>query len=254
MRMDSSRPAQEVDGMQSALVVEWFLDIPSFPIPDHSGNIDIAWRLQHQRAVDRFRRLVMRRYQLGSLERLLDSDYFRCRQAAAFALGLVGLPANGPMLWRMLGDSSPEVRNTVQDSLWNLWFRGSTESHNQELRRIIRMGDKSKALRSINALLRKAPHFAEAYNQRAILHFRLENPLESIADCQKALELNPYHFGAQAGLGQCYLQLGRDQAALNAFVQAQRLNPNLDRITETIDHLERIVGGKGIHDDFMRGV
>ncbi len=252
--MDSSRPAQEVDGMQAALVVEWFLDIPVFPIPDHEGKIDIAWRLQHQRGVDRFRRLVSRRYLVGALERLLDSEDFRSRQAAAFALGLIGLPSNGSMLWRMLGDSSPEVRNTVQDSLWNLWFRGSTEGNNQELRRIIRMADKNKALRSINSLLRKAPDFAEAYNQRAILHFRLENPMESIADCQKALELNPYHFGAQAGLGQCYLQLGRDRAALNAFVQAQRLNPNLEHINETIDHLEKIVSGKGIHDDFMRGV
>jgi hypothetical protein len=183
--MDSSRPAQEVVIMHSAFVVQWFLDIPEL-----SGTIshdelgqkvvkepELPWRLQHQRAVDRFRWLVTRKYNTGTLERLLNSEHFRVRQSSAFALGLVGPQTCTPALWRMLGDSSREVRQTVQESLWNLWFRGSTEAHNQELRRIIRMRDKNKALFSINALLRKAPKFAEAFNQRAILNLRLQRPL-----------------------------------------------------------------------------
>ncbi len=248
--------------MHSAFVVQWFLDIPELSATishDELGQKvvkepELPWRLQHQRAVDRFRWLVTRKYNTGTLERLLNSEHFRVRQSSAFALGLVGPQTCTPALWRMLGDSSREVRQTVQESLWNLWFRGSTEAHNQELRRIIRMRDKNKALFSINALLRKAPKFAEAFNQRAILNLRLQRPLESIADCQKALELNPYHFGAQAGLGQCYLQIGRDRAALNALLEAQRLNPNLDGISETIEHLERTVGGRGASGDSMQGV
>ena len=248
--------------MQSALVVQWFLDIPELPgttYQDESGQTvvrdpELPWRLQHQRAVDRFRWLVTRKYSAGTLERLLDAGHFRARQAAAFALGLIGAQTCTPSIWRMLGDSSREVRQTAQEALWNLWFRGSSEAHNQELRRIIRMRDKNKALFSINALLRKAPKFAEAFNQRAILNLRLQRPLESIADCQKALELNPFHFGAQAGLGQCYLQIGRDRAALIAFLEAQRLNPNLEGISETIEHLERTVGGRGPSGDSIRGV
>jgi tetratricopeptide (TPR) repeat protein len=98
---------------------------------------------------------------------------------------------------------------------------------------------------SLNDLIRTAPGFAEAYNQRAILHFRLEQYDRSVADCQAVLRLNPHHFGAQAGLGQCYLRLRRHRAALRAFRVALRINPHLDGIAETVRALENALGEEG---------
>ena len=64
---------------------------------------------------------------------------------------------------------------------------------------------------------------------------------ESIHDCQQALEINPYHFGAAAGMGQCYVQLGEYQTALECFRRALRLNPSLEGVRANIAHLERAV-------------
>ena len=64
-------------------------------------------------------------------------------------------------------------------------------------------------------LIKRAPGFAEAYNQRAILHFRMKEFQKSVADCEKVLKLNPLHFGALGGMAQCYINLRRPRAALN---------------------------------------
>ena len=94
--------------------------------------------------------------------------------------------------------------------------------------------DRDKALAGLDQLVGKAPHFAEAYNQRAILFFRLKQYDRSIADCEKALQLNTHHFGALAGMAQCYVQLRKPKAALKAFRTALNLNPNLEGVAETI--------------------
>ena len=91
--------------------------------------------------------------------------------------------------------------------------------------------------------------FAEAYNQRTIVHFRLKQFERCVADCERALELNPHHFGAQAGLGQCYLQMRKHRAALKAFRHALRINPHMDGVAETIRTLENALGEEGRRDD-----
>ena len=98
-------------------------------------------------------------------------------------------------------------------------------------------------------LVQRAPGFAEAYNQRAILHFETEEWYKSIADCERVLELNPYHFGAAAGLGRCYLELNKQRAALKAFRRSLRINPGLDDVEQAIRSLENALGEEGRRDD-----
>jgi tetratricopeptide (TPR) repeat protein len=95
------------------------------------------------------------------------------------------------------------------------------------------------ALRQSDELLAEAPWYAEAWNQRAIAHYQLEQFEESIGDCHQALELNPYHFGAAAGMGQCYVHMGDYTAALECFRRALKLNPNLEGIRASVNYLER---------------
>ena len=93
-------------------------------------------------------------------------------------------------------------------------------------------------------LLRRAPRFAEAYNQRAILHWRRKHYCRAIADCKRVLRLNPYHFGALAGMAQCYIQIDRPVESLAAFREAYRINPNLDGVSDSIHALEQLLRGE----------
>src|SRR5262249_5192113 len=143
-----------------------------------------------------------------------------------------------------LHDEDAEVPPLAAEALWLLWFRGDSPANNEELQRLVRLRDRGKALAGLDALIERAPLFAEAYNQRAILAVRLRQFERSAADCEKALELNPLHFGALAGLGQCYLQLRKQRAALKALRAALRINPHLDGVAETVRALENALGEK----------
>jgi len=236
--------------MQPALVVEWYLEIPRKTEPEP----ELAWKLQHQRAVDRFRRQVSRRYTCATLERLIESNDALRRQASGYALGLIGSQDCNPLLNKLLFDPSPEVRAIAEESIWNLWFRGSTEAHNQELRRIARMRDRKKALLALDNLVRKASGFAEAHHQRGMVYQVMGRHIDAVADFSRALELNTFHFAAQASLAHSLCVLGKERMALRAFRSARDINPNIEGIDEKIEQLERLVGGGGSPDDSMHGV
>jgi len=197
-------------------------------------------------ALDAFRQKVLAKYTEGTLLRLLLSGEVKERRAAAYTLGLLGTmeQANSPLAAR-LHDDDAEVRRLAGDALWSLWFGAEAPATCQELRRLVRLRSREQALAGLDALIGQAPLFAEAYNQRAILYFRQQQYDRSAADCEKALQLNPHHFGAQAGLGQCYLKLRKQKAALKALQAALRINPQLEGIAATVRALENALGEEG---------
>jgi tetratricopeptide (TPR) repeat protein len=198
-----------------------------------------------------FKQRVETRYTEATLTRLLNSADPLARRAAVLALGLLGtLEANAALAGR-LHDDDTEVWKLAADALWAIWFRADSEPNNKELLRLARLRDREKALAGLNKLIRQAPTFAEAYNQRAIVLFRLKQHDRSIADCEQVLDLNAHHFGAQSGLGQCYMHLRKHRAALRAFRAALKIHPHLDGVAATVRALESTLGeeGHGRRDD-----
>jgi tetratricopeptide (TPR) repeat protein len=186
-----------------------------------------------------YRQQVLRWYSEGTLQRLLMHADAETRRAAVLGLELVGtIESNGPLA-RVLHDEDSPTARMAGDALWQIWFRGGTEEQNSELQRLLHLPDFLQILAGLDDLVREAPRFAEVYNQRAILYYRRGEFARSVADCERALELNPYHFGAQAGMGQCYMKLRRPRAAVRAFRQALQTNPTLTHLSETIATLER---------------
>jgi tetratricopeptide (TPR) repeat protein len=213
----------------TALLVEYFEQLPE----RQPGESAADWRRRSQAGTETFRHLVRARYAEGTLLRLLNSGDLRARRAAL--VGNLAVAAR-------LHDDDLEVRRLADNALWSIWFRADSEENNKELRRLSRLRSREQALIGLTRLIDKAPHFAEAYNQRAILYFRLKQYERSIADCERTLALNPCHFGAQAGMAQCFLNLRKHRAALKAFRHALRLNPSLEGVADTIRALENALG------------
>jgi tetratricopeptide (TPR) repeat protein len=228
--------------VSTSLLVEYYGQIPE-------GRSEGKPKMTRKEAVEVFKHRVMERYTEGTLMRLLDGADSRSRRAALLALGLMGSMDACSAIAARLRDEDRDVAQMAADTLWTLWFRADSPANNDELQRLARVRDRQKALAGLDALILPAPEFAEAYNQRAIVHFRLKQFDRSIADCERVLHLNPYHFGAQAGLGQSYLQMRKHRAALKAFRAALRLNPNMDGVAETIRALENALGEEGRRDD-----
>jgi tetratricopeptide (TPR) repeat protein len=247
--------------MSAPLLVEFFNALPEdalrggldwpvvgplgAPGPGQAHQGKTGGKARRRAAIHVFCKQVQERYLEGTLLRLLGMDDPAARRGAVFALGLLGSPAVNAALAGRLHDADEEVARLASEALWTLWFRGDDPGHSDELYRILRGRDRARALAGLDGLIAKAPRFAEAYNQRAILHFRLEQYDRAAADCEAALRLNPFHFGAQAGLGQCLLRLRRNRPALRALRNALRLNPRLDGIAETVRALENTLGEDG---------
>jgi tetratricopeptide (TPR) repeat protein len=225
--------------VSEALLVEYYRLLPRL---NPSDDPDL-WAARMHDALRSFRQRLLPRYTEGTLQRLLMNPDEETRRAAVLALGLVGTMESNGSLSQVLHDSDLAPARMAADALWQIWFRGGTEEQNNELQRILHLPDFEEILAGLDDLVREAPQFAEVYNQRAILFFRRGEFARSIADCQRALELNPYHFGAQAGMGQCYLKMRKPRAALRAFKLALEINPTMTQLFETIEMLEKSVGG-----------
>jgi len=224
--------------VSSPLLVELFDQLPAF----RPGDDEDLWAAGLQEAMREFAAAVRERYTEGTLQRVLaTSDEVKARQAAALALGLTGTIAAVPALAAALHDADQLVRRFAADSLWELWFRAGTTEQNARLREAAREPNATKARVELDELIREAPAFAEAHNQRAIWFFKRGEFSRAIEDCESVLRMNPYHFGAAAGMGQCLLKLNRPQAALRAFRQALAINPDLD-LYDTVRALEAMGG------------
>ena len=219
-------------------------------LPEASPDMDPqSWAQAYRRALAKFKRSVAARYNESSLERLLHAPVAEVRQAAVLALGLTGTMAVNEALAARLHDEDNVVAEMTADALWSLWFRADSPAHNEELQRMMQMeltdADAAVILAGLDALIRRAPRFAEAYNQRAIIHFRTGAFTRSIADCEKVLRLNPYHFGAASGMAQCFMKQKKLRAALRTYRRANRINPRLDGVRQVIESLEKTLGEEG---------
>src|SRR5262249_7551273 len=155
---------------------------------------------------------VAKRYNQATLLRLLRHPIAECRRAAVLAVSLTGdMSVNGAVAAR-LRDKDKLVRRIASDALWSIWFRGDSKKNQRELRRALEKGTPQQVLRGLDALVEKSGSFAEAYNQRAIMYFRLGDFRRAIAECEQVLKLNPHHFAAAAGMAQCYMKLKKPRA------------------------------------------
>ena len=128
-----------------------------------------------------------------------------------------------------LKSSDLSIRERATSQLWRIWFwqKGKVPLEQiEESERLLAEGDVVSATSILDDLVDAVPDFAEAWNRRAVLRFVTQDYDRAIADCEKAIELNPVHFGALHGLGLCHAALGDYLAAIGAFRSALDIQPH----------------------------
>ena len=171
---------------------------------------------------------------------LFKSDQPDARKVAALAFALVGKKCCLPKLAPLLNDPDPMVHQMAEHAMWSVWFRSGSAAANQELARgaeAVNEKNFSEAVEHFNKAIEIDPTFAEAYNQRAIVHYLQENYEESIEDCVLTVERMPLHFGAWAGMGHCHAHEGRYGAAIESYQRALSINPRLEGIRQAVCEL-----------------
>lgn len=200
-----------------------------------------------QPMVEQLRQEVQQVYSPRHLERLLACGNVETRRAAVFAIGLIGDTHSQVATATALRDPDEDVRMRAEQACRQIWVRLGTSEQQSKLARIrdaARIQDMAEAATQASSLIRTAPEYAEAWNERAILYFQADRYADSISDCRRVLELNPYHFGAASGMAQCHLRLNQIPEAIDAFKLTAKLHPRLPGLEEQIAVLEQATKAK----------
>jgi tetratricopeptide (TPR) repeat protein len=182
------------------------------------------------------------RYSCGTLARLATYGDRTTRRAAVLAISMLGDYSSNEVLGRALVDRDRGVRTIAESGIRELWCRVRGREERQVLRIVIGLNDErryTEAARLASRLIQESPWIAEAWCQRGTANYHLGQYDAAIRDCHQALEINPYHFTAAAGMGQCYLLQNNAVAALEAFRRALRLNPGLEEVRSHVVRLQR---------------
>ena len=191
---------------------------------------------------------VSLRWRPRQLCSLLQHENVDVRKVAAVTLGFVGDRNVAGYLTRSLRDQDACVNQMAEHGLWSIWFRSGNSQAAMPFREgIALLGDEvyRDAIMKFQESIGLDPMFAEAHNQCAIAHFFLSEWTESIREAQQTVRLAPCHFGAIAGMGHCYTQLGDLQHALACYRRAIRINPRMPGVARAIDRLEGRANSSG---------
>ena len=104
----------------------------------------------------------------------------------------------------------------------------------------------SKALDLLDQVVVLRPKYAEGYNQRATLHFMMQEYGKSIVDIERTLALEPRHYGALAGLALILERLGQKEKALESWYRALEVYPTMTNAQNSVLRLEEELEGSGI--------
>ncbi|HVT90854.1 MAG TPA: tetratricopeptide repeat protein [Tepidisphaeraceae bacterium] len=184
--------------------------------------------------------LLKRLWTAEQMVSLLASRHCDARKVAALSLSLVGCDKCLPALAQQLKDPDPMVNQMAEHAMWSIWFRGGSQEANHHVCRgakAIDRGDYAHAITHFDQAIQICPNFPEAYNQRALVKYLMEQYPCSIADCKRAVELMPIHFGAWAGMGHCYAHQNQLPQAVECYQKALSINPHMCQVRQTIDEL-----------------
>ena len=142
---------------------------------------------------------------------------------------------------RLLATKDKFQAQKIEAAIWLIWV----ENNNEEIEyamlhgiHAMRSGELELALVFFNKIVKLEPKFAEGWNKRATVYYFLGKYDNSIEDIARTLLLEPQHFGAFSGLGLVNHKIGRIDAAVIAFQNALKIDPefkeaqnNLNMIT-----------------------
>ncbi|HEY9889521.1 MAG TPA: tetratricopeptide repeat protein [Candidatus Obscuribacterales bacterium] len=138
------------------------------------------------------------------------------------------MPSDIETLLNDLKDADPNIRQRATEALWRRWYTQKGAYGAQILVRsqtLLEEGQAAAAEALLTEAIQGMPDFAEAWNRRAVLYYLQQRYWPAIKDCEKVIELVPYHFGAIHGMGLCHAGLGNHLAAIQAFRRALAVQP-----------------------------
>ncbi|HEU0010331.1 MAG TPA: tetratricopeptide repeat protein [Verrucomicrobiae bacterium] len=184
------------------------------------------------RQTDWFKEQMYRRLVNGAAEKKLH---------AASVLADVG---GEEQLLRALKSEDPATSEAARRAVEYVWFNAAGREAFERMQAAYHaeeQEDYAQAIKILDELVAKFPRFAEAWNRRGSVHWQLGQYDQSMADCRRALKLNPHHYGALQGQGVCFLKKGDLLEACKALRAALKIAPHDEATRRTLRKCEELL-------------
>lgn len=156
--------------------------------------------------------------------------------AAALSLCLLAMSARATpeqdALFKALKNApTEEEASRIEDDIWTSWLDAApTPEIRQKVDEAMRRRDSydfqgAKVL--LDKVVEEAADYSEGWNQRAFILFLQGNYEASLEDIERALALEPRHFGALSGKAIILMTLGRVESGQEVLREAVGIHPFL---------------------------
>jgi tetratricopeptide (TPR) repeat protein len=135
----------------------------------------------------------------------------------------------------------------IEQQIWAKWAESGSPTVDILLERATAAesaGETAMATEFLEQASDLAPQFAEPWQRRASIAYEAHDYAGAITAIQETLRREPRHFGAMAGLGLIYEELGQDEAALDAFRAALAIHPHYSAAVRGVARLAPKVEGQ----------
>ena len=158
-------------------------------------------------------------------------------------------PALDELFKELLTAPTTAEASVLEEQIWQTWGQSGSATVDVLIERADAAeaaGDKPLALSFVDQATSLTPSYAGAWYRRSILRYDADDRAGAISDIQETLRREPRHFGALAGLGLIYEDMGQEKAALEAYRRALEIHPFLDTAKQGVSRLEPKVDGQDL--------
>ena len=138
--------------------------------------------------------------------------------------------------------SNYEVSKIIESKIWELW---TTHPSENSLTALLADGSfymsqnkLETAYETFTKTIELDSSWAEAWNKRATVLYLMGKYESSQNDINKVLEIEARHFGALSGQGLVQTALKNYQKAINSYIEAHKIHPNLKSPLIMIEKLQ----------------
>jgi tetratricopeptide (TPR) repeat protein len=148
---------------------------------------------------------------------------------------------------RLVSSNDAAEGETLVEEIWRVWLLSGRPEIDAMMRDALALMDAANpaaALTLLDAIVARAPDWAEGWNKRATVLYLINEYERSLLDIERVLALEPRHFGALAGRALIHIARENYRAALADYRRAHAVNPFLQGAGDMIPALERRIGEK----------
>ena len=147
---------------------------------------------------------------------------------------------------RLQAETNPEDADLIAEEVWALWLDSGSPSIDFVLRRgsaAHTRKDHKLARRMFDHVTELSPNYAEGWARSSRLALDEKDLGRALNEAAQALILEPRHFYALWTMGNVFEQLGRQDEALEAYREANKLYPELKAVKDRLGAMQSAIDG-----------